>query len=480
MAIFEKLPYTNYHDLNADWIVKKVKEVADAWTEYRDDMDEWKDGVDAELQTFYNWFDNLDLTDEVRTIIEEMVQDGTFITTATPVITSATETWLAAHVSQGYAVDNTLTISGAAADAKVTGDRISQLKEDLTAIAIRPTVSGSIASFTDGAEDVPMKSLVVNIEPAQSGSGDPSPSNIRPISGWSAVNTVRCGTNIFNGTWLEGYWDVNTGDFVSSGSWRATPKYKANVGDSFYVAKDGSEFNASGRLLFFSGNAVIDGGYTRSHFTIPSGYNGFAIYTGTATIDGDFTIAKYTGTPSYENIAYNGNTYTTALGQTVYGGKLDMVSGELVIDRECSNLGSFTWRYETPTTSFPYGYFYADVTGKANGTTNFITSIYPVIPTLYGGADKSASGQASGARIFIADSSYTDPTAFTTAVTGQTIVYSLATPITVQLTAQEVTSLLGANNVFADAGSVDVTYCADGKLYIDNRIAELQALVLEQ
>lgn len=33
-----------------------------------------------------------------------------------------------------------------------------------------------------------MPSLKVGIEPVQSGSGDPSPENIRPISGWTAAN----------------------------------------------------------------------------------------------------------------------------------------------------------------------------------------------------------------------------------------------------------------------------------------------------
>lgn len=47
--------------------------------------------------------------------------------------------------------------------------------------------TGSISSFSDGV-DLPLNSLKVSIEAVQSGSGAPSPSNIRPISGWSEAN----------------------------------------------------------------------------------------------------------------------------------------------------------------------------------------------------------------------------------------------------------------------------------------------------
>lgn len=44
------------------------------------------------------------------------------------------------------------------------------------------TVSGSIASFKS-ADQAPINSLKIHFFPIQSGSGDPSPENIRPISG---------------------------------------------------------------------------------------------------------------------------------------------------------------------------------------------------------------------------------------------------------------------------------------------------------
>ena len=47
----------------------------------------------------------------------------------------------------------------------------------------------AIASFNDG-EDMVMPSLKVAIEPQQEGSGDPSPTNIRPISGWDEVDVT--------------------------------------------------------------------------------------------------------------------------------------------------------------------------------------------------------------------------------------------------------------------------------------------------
>ena len=60
------------------------------------------------------------------------------------------------------------------------------------------------------------------------------------------------------------------------------------------------------------------------------------------------------------------------------------------------------------------------------------------------------------------------------------IVYELATPVTYQLTNQQVLDLLKGDNVlFADCGAVSLEYPADTKLYIDGKVAELQALILE-
>ena len=47
------------------------------------------------------------------------------------------------------------------------------------------------------------------------------------------------------------------------------------------------------------------------------------------------------------------------------------------------------------------------------------------------------------------------------------IVYPLYTPITYQLTTHQVTTLLGSNNIWSDTGDIDVDYCADTKLYIE-------------
>ena len=58
------------------------------------------------------------------------------------------------------------------------------------------------------------------------------------------------------------------------------------------------------------------------------------------------------------------------------------------------------------------------------------------------------------------------------------VVYELATPLTYQLTPQEVKTLKGQNHVWCDAGDVDLTYVADTKLYIDNKIAQAIAAAL--
>lgn len=78
--------------------------------------------------------------------------------------------------------DSDLETAGDAADAKKTGDEITQLKADLTdmdgkiaATQITNTASGAIASFEDGADGVPVKDMTVQIEPVQDLHGMDSP-----------------------------------------------------------------------------------------------------------------------------------------------------------------------------------------------------------------------------------------------------------------------------------------------------------------
>jgi hypothetical protein len=51
------------------------------------------------------------------------------------------------------------------------------------------TITGTIVSFI-AKKVTPIKELKVAIEPVQSGSGDPSPDNVRPITGWTGCRVV--------------------------------------------------------------------------------------------------------------------------------------------------------------------------------------------------------------------------------------------------------------------------------------------------
>ena len=56
--------------------------------------------------------------------------------------------------------------------------------------------SGNPIYFDDGADDIPVKELIVNLEPIQIGSGDPSPTNVRPITGVDGLTVKRFGKNV--------------------------------------------------------------------------------------------------------------------------------------------------------------------------------------------------------------------------------------------------------------------------------------------
>lgn len=79
--------------------------------------------------------------------------------------------------------------------------------------SIEGSASGSVASFNDGGDNIPAKSLVAEIVATQAGSGTPSPSNPRAISGYTdvvikndvqettqATYTISLGSTVYMGT----------------------------------------------------------------------------------------------------------------------------------------------------------------------------------------------------------------------------------------------------------------------------------------
>ena len=82
-----------------------------------------------ELQGYVNsYFDNLDVQNEIDNKLDSMAANGRLSTLLSPYIPNLVEEWLDTHITATTPlVDNSLSVSGAAADAKVTGDRLNEL-----------------------------------------------------------------------------------------------------------------------------------------------------------------------------------------------------------------------------------------------------------------------------------------------------------------------------------------------------------------
>ena len=112
------------------------------WSSYSENLtSQWvayRDSLTAEWTTYKNYidnyFNNLDVQTEINNKLDAMAQDGTLDALIAPYMESdiptAVTTWLTAHVDpvgSAVTIDNTLTISGSAADSKTVGDRLSVL-----------------------------------------------------------------------------------------------------------------------------------------------------------------------------------------------------------------------------------------------------------------------------------------------------------------------------------------------------------------
>lgn len=290
------------------------------------------------------------------------------------------------------------------------------------------SVSGAMATFSDG-EDLPLNSLNVNIEPVQSGSGDPSPDNVRPISGWSAVNVTLSGVNklppMVDGTYTGNGLTAVVKDGVATLSGTSTASGNALIiplAEEYTVTEGylhlcNSVANASFAPTLEDVNAISASGIAWACSpvnrvgAIPSNrigqkWNRVRVWIGSGvTISGTYApmvCADNTVRP-YE--PYNGVTVTIDLGQTVYGGTLNPLTGVL--------------------TAYPY---YASYNGETL-TGRWVSD-----------RDKYVAG--------------------TTPTIGAQVVDMSGTGTEIQLTPHQIRSLYGNNTIFADTGNVALEYWA--------------------
>lgn len=173
---------------------------------------------------------------------------------------------------------------------------------------------------------------------------------------------------------------------------------------------------------------------------------------------------------SYEETcvsAVNGDPYrhvTIQLDQTVYGGNLNVTTGELVVDRAIVDLA-------TGMSGGTAGGNYVFFKQLQNALTVPSSQIADIIAEAYKPIRFNAIASTSY-HIALRDNGviYVNTGSADVQPVGNAV-YKLATPITLTLDPVEIRSLFGDNNVWADTGDVSVTYLADVQKYIDKKIS---------
>ena len=344
----------------------------------------------------------------------------------------------------------------------------------------------SIATTTSGWYDAGTYTCNIQIENGTLVTAWTPYSNICPISGRASATVTRTGKNLApfltdsltaeldmngNANWCDGWkvpdrtktysYTVYIDNRNAVDKSRATIWLKGEDGVSFTdgTARGGNEIAAGG--VGYSTVTVDMSTVPNTYYLVPGltlKKNGIA----------SNPLLELGSSPSAYS-PYAGNTYTIQLGDTVYGGTLDVTNGTLTVDRAKTTVGALSWSlYNTA--------FYASI--QMGTAERPISTQYKSEPSASsmgdasGWAGYSIRAHTSGIYIYIKDTRYSTAPDFKTAEADTEIVYELATPITIDLDPVQIATIANqTNNVWTDAGDVTVEFAADLKTYIDNKIA---------
>lgn len=131
MGLFENFPYTNFHRMNLDWLLTEMKRLIEEWADMQQNFNDLETAFQDLKNYCENYFATLDLSQEVSDVLDRMLADGDLDPIINPKIASEVSQWLADNIGPTTpAIDASLSVPGAGADAAVTGRRFSEANAD--------------------------------------------------------------------------------------------------------------------------------------------------------------------------------------------------------------------------------------------------------------------------------------------------------------------------------------------------------------
>ena len=281
-------------------------------------------------------------------------------------------------------------------------------------------------------------------EPTQEGSGEPSPDNIRPISGRDAVKVERCGENLldkarFPISKTKNHLIITSKMTLPAGTYTVCILSVANG-----VYADGADVNHT-----YDSN--------KHTFTLarPTAVQ-LKAYWINERPEKDERIWLVKGNEWRAYTPYTGQTATLTLPRTIYGGTLDAVTGE----------GQETWQAKSFNGTENWALYDDGSSAKFFYTADYTVDSKP-LDTICSHFRKAAFARGTIIRIYT--SVFTDLDAYKDYLTAQyaagtpvQIAYKMATPEPFTATgAQPIHALPGVNTIMTDADALTVTGRAD-------------------
>ena len=314
---------------------------------------------------------------------------------------------------------------------------------------------------------VDLEKLRIDFSPKQAGTGDPSPENVRPISGYDEVTVTRCGKNLLdislpysfsNDSSTQFSLDLDlTGTFAFSAQIDFTEPGITSIALFSFVVDGTEQYISSGTI---NEGKILTGHLSKLKLTNRSNSEG--------TINEIQLEVGSTPTP-YE--PYQGNDYTLTLPETIYGGTVDAVTGVgreewAIVTLSSEFLTTNLWQYgATGAQTSPIIYGLIPMANDEVGDiycTHFKRSNNIPIENLeywsnspYFGNKRMAIRNDEWTSL---DDAKTWLDAQASAGTPVQLAYKLATPEPFEISKISIPSLIGENTFFTNGDNMDIIY----------------------